>query len=132
MRLDLWPHHAIDELRGEAQTLLLTPNLTPVFLCISDQNEPIGFLEGGIRPYADGCDTNRVGYVEGWFVKPSARGKNIGTMLMEAFFEWCKAQNITEVASDTWLWNEESIKAHTTLGFKETERLVHFRKNLLQ
>ncbi len=34
------------------------------------------------------------------------------------------------MASDTWLSNEESIRAHLKLGYSEVERLVHFVKRI--
>lgn len=132
MRFELWPHHTVDELRAEAKGYLSTPDTTPIFLCVNEVNQPIGFLEGSIRPNAEGCRSDKVGYVEGWFVKKELRGTGIGADLMRAFFVWCLDQGIYEVGSDTWLWNEDSIKAHAAMGFTETERLVHFRKNLLQ
>lgn len=132
MRLELWPDHTFEELRVEAMAFLSTPDSTPVFLCLDDDHKTIGFLEGSVRVYAEGCSSERVGYVEGWFVAKEIRGVGIGALLMGSFFEWCKQHGIHEAASDTWLWNEDSIKAHVALGFTETERLVHFRKNLLQ
>ncbi|HWS24096.1 MAG TPA: GNAT family N-acetyltransferase [Anaerolineales bacterium] len=132
MRLDLWPNHSREDHEAEALSFLETPSKTPVFLCLNDLGQVIGFLEGNIRESAEGCHTNRVGYVEGWFVIESERGKGAGGVLMHAFFSWCGEMGITEAASDTWEWNEQSIKAHQALGFSETEKIIHFRKNLLQ
>jgi uncharacterized protein (TIGR02246 family) len=38
----------------------------------------LGFAEVSIRPYAEGCSTDRVGYLEGWFVRPEARRRGVG------------------------------------------------------
>ena len=35
------------------------------------------------------------------------------------------------MASDTWLDNEASIRAHVKMGYVEVERLVHFVKKLV-
>jgi len=132
MRSDLWPNHSTEDLEAEALSFLETSSKTPVFLCIDQAGQVIGFLEGNIRDYAEGCHTNQVGYVEGWYVDRTERGRGVGGKLMDAFFAWCLEMGISEAASDTWEWNEQSIKAHAALGFTETEKIVHFRKNLLQ
>jgi hypothetical protein len=43
-----------------------------------------GFLEASVRPYAEGCATRPVGYVEGWFVDANARRLGIGRGLVRA------------------------------------------------
>lgn len=132
MRSVLWPNHQVDELIKEAISFLEAPFKTTVFLFLKNNTKIIGFLEGNIRDYTEECHSNRVGYVEDWYVHIIERKKGIGELLMQAFFSWCTEQSITEVASDTWLWNKGSIKAHIALGFIETQKIVHFRKNLLQ
>jgi aminoglycoside 6'-N-acetyltransferase I len=49
---------------------------------------------------------------------------------VQAVEAWAREQGYTEIASDTWLDNETSIRAHLALGYEESERLVHFRKSL--
>jgi len=49
---------------------------------------------------------------------------------MQAAEDWARSISITEMASDTWLDNEISIKAHFAAGYEEVERLVHFLKTL--
>jgi len=49
----------------------------------------VGFLEEGLRSQADGCDPKHpVGFVEGWFVSESQRGKGIGALLLAAAEDW--------------------------------------------
>jgi aminoglycoside 6'-N-acetyltransferase I len=50
--------------------------------------------------------------------------------LVQAAEEWARSQGLTEMASDTWLENEVSIRAHLKMGYQEAERLVHFMKKL--
>jgi aminoglycoside 6'-N-acetyltransferase I len=90
----------------------------------------LGFIELSIRSYAEGCTTDRVAFVEGWYVEPDHRRRGIGTALMRAAEEWGRANKCSELGSDTQLWNESSIDAHKRLGFEEVERLVAFRKSL--
>jgi aminoglycoside 6'-N-acetyltransferase I len=101
-----------------------------VFVAVRENGELGGFLEGGLRKYAEGCDTSPVGYIEGWFVDDDLRGQGIGGALVQAVEAWAREQGYTEIASDTWLDNETSIRAHLALGYEESERLVHFRKSL--
>ena len=44
--------------------------------------------------------------------------------------DWARGKGCSEMASDTWLDNEASIRAHVKLGYAEVERLVHFVKQL--
>ena len=101
-----------------------------VLLCFADDATPLGFIELNIRNYAEGCATNRVGYVEGWYVEPHARRRGIGRALFAAGEAWARAQGCTEMASDTELDNEISFAAHRALGYAETDRIICFRKEL--
>jgi aminoglycoside 6'-N-acetyltransferase I len=87
-------------------------------------------VELSIRSHAEGCETDRVAFVEGWYVDNDHRGRGVGAALMRAAEEWGRASRCTELGSDTQLWNEPSIAAHKALGFEEVERLVAFRKAL--
>jgi aminoglycoside 6'-N-acetyltransferase I len=51
-------------------------------------------------------------------------------MLVFAAEDWAKRRGCTEMASDAELGNEMSLAAHTQLGYQETSRLVHLRKEL--
>jgi aminoglycoside 6'-N-acetyltransferase I len=88
------------------------------------------FLELSIRDRVDGSHSARVAYVEGWYVDPDLRGCGIGRQLMARAEQWASACGLTELASDAELENEQSIRAHQSLGFRETFRLVHFLKPL--
>jgi aminoglycoside 6'-N-acetyltransferase I len=89
-----------------------------------------GFIELGLRKYADGCDTSPVGYIEGWYVDPNLRQQGVGAALVRAGEEWARTQGCTEMASDCLLDNEVSFRAHLAVGYEEAERLVHFRRTL--
>jgi len=129
MRLLLWPDGTPEDFSTEMEALLADP-LTPVFVAVRPNDMLGGFLEAGTRKYAEGCDTNPVGYIEGWYVDEDLRGMGIGKALVKAAEDWAHSQGLTEMASDTWLDNEVSIRAHLRMGYKETERLVHFAKKL--
>jgi aminoglycoside 6'-N-acetyltransferase I len=130
----LWPDEPSEEVRAHMQaTVTGEPRSTlplTVLLALRD-GEVIGFIEVGLRSHADSCDgTREVGYIEGWFVAPEHRGTGVGRALMTAAEGWCRRQGCTELASDTWLDNEPSQKAHVALGFAIVERVVLFRKPL--
>ena len=130
MRHLLWPGHTDAELLAEMDEILSSPNEQPVFVAVRSEGGLGGFLEGGMRKYADGCDSSPVGYIEGWYVDKDLRQKGVGGSLVQAMEVWARLCGLTEMASDTWLENETSIAAHDRLGYVEVERLVHFAKKL--
>lgn len=129
MRLLLWPDHTEAEMLTEMDEILSNQD-QPVFVAERSDGGLGGFLEGGTRKYADGCDTSPVGYIEGWYVDEDLRKQGVGGKLVEAMEDWARARGLTEMGSDTWLDNETSITAHQHLGYVDVERLVHFAKKL--
>lgn len=88
------------------------------------------FVEVGSRSLAEGCDTQPVAYIEGWYVDPDLRRQRIGTTLIQAAAAWAQANGFSELASDAELANEVSHAAHRALGFVEIVRIVCFRREL--
>lgn len=131
MRAALWPDEDPDLLAH--QTLMHfsgSPLAEAVFICEDTDGAACGFLELRLRPYAEGCETSPVPFVEGWFVAPHARTKGGGRSLMSAAENWALLRNFTEIASDTQMNNAQGQAAHAALGYEEVERLVTFRKSL--
>jgi aminoglycoside 6'-N-acetyltransferase I len=93
-----------------------------VLLACSGSGAPIGVVELSIRPHAVGCTTDRVAFIEGWYVEPDHRRRGVGAALIRAAEEWGRAHRCSEFGSDTQLWNDSSIDAHKALGFEEVER----------
>ena len=89
-----------------------------------------GFVEVGLRPFAEGCETRPVGYVEGWFVDEDLRRRGAGAELVRAAEEWARAQGCVELASDCAIENEISFRAHRALGFAEVDRVILLRKKI--
>lgn len=129
MRCALWDDAAPEEHQAEMREILADAD-SPVFVAARSDGRLGGFLEGGVRKYADGCETGPVGYIEGWFVDEDLRRKGVGGALVRAMETWARERGLREVASDTWIENETSIAAHKRLGYEEAERLVHFVKKL--
>lgn len=132
MRAQLWPHADAAELAREARDFSSgagVPTIDVVFIA-DDDDRQIGFLELSLREFSDGCDSMPVPYVEGWYVEPTARKHGVGKALMRAAEAWSRERGFTELASDTEVGNETSLRAHKRCGFEETERLIKLRKEL--
>ena len=133
MRQALWPEGASDhtfEIASYFAGRLRMP--LEVLLAFDDAGTPVGFAELSIRPYAEGCDTDSVAYLEGWYVIPEARLKGVGRALVQAAEEWARGEGCSEFASDALLDNEISAAAHRSLGFTEVVQIRCFRKSLIE
>ena len=128
MRKGIWPEAPDYYLQFDMDQLLGNDGYMVIFACIGDR--PIGLTEAQIRAYGEGCGTSPVGYLEGWYVDEEYRGQNIVGIMTQAAEDWIREKGCTEVASDTWLDNEPSIRAHVKMGYVEVERLIHFVKKL--
>jgi aminoglycoside 6'-N-acetyltransferase I len=133
MRAALWPEAAVDELRGEVAAYFTARRkpllLHRVFVAEID-GRPVGILELSLRPYADGCASSPVPFIEAWFVVSEARRRGVGAALVNAAQQWALKRGYAEIASDALLDNAVSHRAHAALGFEEVERVVRFRKML--
>ncbi len=128
MRKGIWPETPDNYLIFDMDRILASEN-DVVFFAFSGGGLA-GMIEASMRDYGEGCETSPVGYIEGWFVYPEMRGMGVAGELARAAEDWARSRGCTEMASDTWLDNEVSIRAHLKLGYFEVERLVHFVKRL--
>jgi aminoglycoside 6'-N-acetyltransferase I len=131
MRAALWPDD-IEEHRAAAERFFTGLRHEPaeVLLAFDDSGRAVGFVELSIRNIVDSCSTDRVAYLEGWYVEPSSRRQGVGAALVAAAERWGVGQGCTEFGSDSLIDNEVSCQAHCALGFQETGRVVNFRKDL--
>ena len=130
MRCALWPDDA-DAHRAEIDRFFEGDRREPAEVLVAfEGNIAIGFAELSIRNIVDGCSTGNVGYLEGWYVVPSARRRGVGRALIAAAESWAREQGCTEFASDASPDNDVSMAAHSALGFAETGRACNFRKDL--
>ena len=133
MREALWPDddsgaHAREVEQFFLGTLPMPP--LAVLLALNDRGQALGFVELSIRNYAEDCETDRVAYLEGWYVVPEARRTGVGRALIAASEEWGRAQGCTEFGSDALIDNEVSAAAHLATGFRETAQIRCFMKRL--
>lgn len=131
MRASLWPEASVEEHLKELHASFgnAVSSALPTAILVSHHPDGTltGFLEIGLRSPADGCDPARpVGFVEGWFVEEAFRNQGVGGKLMRSAEAWARTQGCLEMASDAWIDNFGSQRAHEALGFDVVDRCVHF------
>ncbi len=133
LRALLWPEVDAAVLASEARAFVDGDAATIVAAAFvaDDGAELLGFVEIAIRPFSDGCDSMPVPHVEGWYVEPAVRGRGVGRELLRTAEAWARARGFREIASDTEVHNEASLRAHEACGFEEVDRLIKFRKRLV-
>ena len=131
LRLALWTDATADEHRGYMAIALAQPERFLQLMMYDENRQPVGFIEGSIRgDYVNGTESSPVGFVEGVFVVPAWRRRGVARQLYAAIADWARARGCRELASDALIDNEASQRAHRALGFRETERVVYFTKEL--
>ncbi|HET9225314.1 MAG TPA: GNAT family N-acetyltransferase [Thermoanaerobaculia bacterium] len=132
VRHALWPEGSIEEHAGEIDDFFAGRLREPLAVLVAEEvpGRLLGFAELSIRAQAEGCATDRIGYLEGWYVLPEARARGVGRALVEAAEDWARAQGCVEFASDAEADNELSAVAHRALGFTEVGLIRCFRKDL--
>jgi aminoglycoside 6'-N-acetyltransferase I len=131
LRKLLWDVGDDSEHKKEMLEIFDHPDTQQVLVAEMNDGRLIGFLEASIRPFVEDCATDHVGYLEGWYVEPEFRQQGVGGALVKQAELWAKQHGCSEMASDAEIENKASIEAHNRLGYKETSRLVHLRKDLV-
>lgn len=130
MRSALWPGEDLAEEIGEYLRSGRSPLLAIVFVAERSPDGLAGFIEIGLRPYAEGCESSPVPFIEGWYVDADVRHAGIGRGLVHAAEEWARGEGYREIASDVEIGNGVSVAAHLALGYEEVTRLVCLRRAL--
>ena len=91
---------------------------------------PGAFISFSLRPWAEGCMSEPVPYVEGWWVDPDLRRRGVGRALMDAVVQWCREHGYRELGSDVEPGNAVSLGAHSAMGFEPTLQVQFLRKRL--
>ncbi len=130
LRKMLWDELPDEEHKSEMRDIFEHTETQLVLVAETSGGKLIGFLEASIRPFVEDCHSEDVGYLEGWFVEPEYRENGIGGKLVRAAEGWARSKGCEEMASDAEVGNELSLTAHQSLGYEETSRLVHLRKDL--
>ena len=131
MRQALWPDDPGGSHAKEIEEFFAGRLRMPLQVLVAvDESRVVGFAELSIRAYAEGCLTDRVAFLEGWYVEPGARRRGFGRALVSAAEEWGRGQGCSEFGSDALLNNDISAAAHQALGFEEVVRIRCFKKEL--
>ena len=131
LRKMLWDGSSEEEHKAEMMDIYEHTETQLVLIAEVGEGLLGGFLEASIRPFVEDCHSEQVGYLEGWFVEPEFRRSGIGRALVREAENWARRRGATEMASDAEIGNEMSLTAHLNLGYAETSRLVHLRKDLV-
>ncbi len=130
LRKLLWDESSEAEHRAEMLDIYEHTDTQFVAFAETSDGKIVGFLEASIRTFVEDCHSDHVGYLEGWFVETAFRRQGIGRKLVAAAERWARKKGCAEMASDAEVGNEASLQAHQNLGYAETSRLVHLRKDL--
>ena len=125
----LWSNHSIDDIKNVLERYIKGKE-TSVFKYVID-NKCVGLALVSLRhDYVEGCITSPVGYLEAICVLEKYRKQGIASILCKECEDWAKARGCSEFASDCELNNEASLNFHLSIGFKETNRIIHFVKKV--
>jgi aminoglycoside 6'-N-acetyltransferase I len=138
LRRELWPEESETSLAADVAGFFREPRrgpgIMPEAVLVAEETLPgrelVGFAEVSRRPYAEGCETSPVGFLEGWYVVPSRRRRGVGRALVAAAETWALSLGCREFASDALAENTLSAAAHQALGFEEVVVIRCFRKAL--
>jgi aminoglycoside 6'-N-acetyltransferase I len=125
----LLPGASVEDDEAEMRTCRARSD-AEVFVVERPEGSLAGYVEVATRPYADGCSTSPVGYIEAWYVDPDVRRQGFGRALLAAAETWARERGYREMASDALLDNDVSFRAHARAGYGEVDRVVQFRKSL--
>jgi aminoglycoside 6'-N-acetyltransferase I len=130
LRRILWDETASLEHRREMEGIIENAVSQLVLVADTGDGHLAGFLEASIRPFVEDCETDHVGYLEGWFVEPEYRRHGIGRLLVKTAEDWARAKGCIEMASDTEVGNDLSLAVHESMGYEISSKLIHLRKDL--
>lgn len=128
MRHALWPDAEAATHEKELREMIAGSGF--VGFVALHEGAPVGFAEIFVRPFANGCDSRPVPFLEGIWVAPEMRRKGVSRKLLAACENWARGRGFVELGSDAEVSNAASHQSHAAWGFEETERVVHFRKRL--
>jgi len=131
LRQQLWPHSSLTRHLTQMAEFLAAPGRFVQYIEYDGAGAPIAFVEASLRTdYVNGTTSSPVAFLEGLYVVPNARRRGVAKSLVATVERWAADKGCTEFASDVTLDNVQSHRMHLALGFKETQRVVFFKKLL--
>ena len=83
-----------------------------------------------VSPTCSTFDYRRSGVFEDFYIRPEYRRQGIARRLVAECEQWARERGCTEFASDCELTNTASLRFHLSVGFREENRIICFRKTL--
>ena len=125
----VWPEHSREELREIVGEYIGSDNSAVYYACADGQ--AVGVALCALRhDYVEGCETSPVGYLEGIAVREAYRHRAVARALLSECEQWAREKGCTEFASDCELTNDASLRFHLSVGFREENRIICFKKML--
>ena len=125
----IWPEHTSEELTGILKGYMASGD-SAVF-AQTENGQYVGVALCCLRhDYVEGCQTSPVGYLEGVSVHEAFRFRGIAGKLVSECEQWAREKGCREFASDCELTNTASLRFHLSVGFREVNRIICFRKPL--
>ncbi|MBP7321149.1 MAG: GNAT family N-acetyltransferase [Lachnospiraceae bacterium] len=129
LAIQMWESHSLEEMAQDFSEEIHQGS-SAIFLVFIDEIA-VGFAQCGLRhDYVEGTESSPVGYLEGILVEEAYRKKGLAGELLRVCEQWAREQGCTEFASDCELVNEDSLKFHLKMGFKEANRIICFTKKI--
>ena len=111
--------------------LVAAPARFAQFIEYDGTGAPIALVEASLRAdHVNGTTSSPVGFLEGLYVVPAVRRRGVARALVAFVERWAVDAGCTEFAADAILDNVQSHRIHLALGFRETQRVVFFKKLL--
>jgi len=131
LREQLWPHASLTRHLTQMSEFLSAPGRFAQFIEYDPSGAPVAFVEASLRSdHVNGTMSSPVAFLEGIYVVPQARGRGIARTLVTCIEQWAASAGCTELASDAPLDSPQSHRMYQALGFRETQRVVFFKKSL--
>lgn len=130
LRKKLWPLSSASGHLAEMQQMTASPDRRVVFMFEGPEGRIAGFVEASIREDFQTVAGEAMGYIEGIFIDPEHRREGAGRALVEAAESWAGERGCSVMGSDADLEDSVSHDFHSALGYRETDRMVVFRKKI--
>lgn len=129
LAIQMWESHSLEEMAQDFSEEIHQGS-SAIFLAFVD-DIAVGFAQCGLRhDYVEGTESSPVGYLEGILVEEAYQKKGLAGELLGVCEQWAREQGCTEFASDCELVNEDSLKFHLKMGFREANRIICFTKKI--